>query len=55
MTDFDHGLIVRMATFCGDCKRKFEDSDDAFFYVRQRPARLICEACKNAEPPALTC
>lgn len=41
--------VMRMAKFCGDCKRSFDGIAGDYCYPRLQPARLICEDCKLRE------
>ena len=47
----DVELARRMASRCGDCGRLFDEIRGGGVYVRQQPARLICQDCKLKEAP----
>ena len=50
MSSYDIGRVLRMANFCGDCGRNFDDCGGEYVVIRLRPARLICQDCKLKEP-----
>lgn len=50
MNGYDVGEVLRMAKFCGDCGRNFDDCEGEYVSVRLYPARLICQDCKLKDP-----